>query len=131
MMRSASSTPAIPIGTLIAKIQCQLAHSTSAPPSSGPIAAATLATTAMVARPRPRCSGGNTIAVVASASGARMPAPTAWITRNPISASIDDASAHSSEPSVKIVMPIRKKRLRPNWSASLPIDTSRTANMML
>jgi len=32
---------------------------------------------------------------------------------------------------VKIDMPMMKKRLRPNWSASRPIDTSSTANMML
>ena len=53
------------------------------------------------------------------------------MTRKPISASIDHETAQSSEPIVKIVMPIRKKVLRPNWSASLPIDTSSTANMML
>jgi len=90
-------------------------------------------------RPEPRpaddakqpAAGGNTSAVVARASGARIPAPTAWMTRNAISASIDQASAHSSEPTVKTDIPIRKKRRRPNWSASLPIETSSTANMML
>jgi hypothetical protein len=45
--------------------------------------------------------------------------------------SIDPAIPHSSEPSVKIARPIRKKRLRPNWSASRPIETSTTANTML
>ena len=94
-------------------------------------AAAAFATTAIIASPSPRCAGGNTSAVVASAIGARMPAPTACTTRNAISAPIDHDSAHSSEPTVKIVMPIRKNRLRPNWSASRPIETSSTANMML
>ena len=69
--------------------------------------------------------------VVASAIGARVAAPTAWIARDAISASIDHDSAHISEPTVKIVMPIRKKRRRPNWSARRPIDTSSTANTML
>ena len=32
---------------------------------------------------------------------------------------------------MKIAMPIRKKRRRPNWSASRPIETSSTANTML
>ena len=112
--------PSTPIGTLIRKIQCQpashgqLANSTSTPPIGGPSAAAAFATTAIIARPRPRCAGGKTIAVVASASGARMPAPTAWTTRNAINASTDQDSAHSSEPIVKIVMPMRKNRRRPN-----------------
>ena len=119
------------MGTLIRKIQCQLANSTRTPPSGGPIAAAVLATTASSASPRPRCLGGNISAVVASASGARTPAPTAWSTLKPMSASMDGDSAHSSEPTVKIDMPMMKKRLRPNWSASRPIDTSSTANMML
>ncbi len=130
-MRSASAMPRIPIGTLIAKIQCQLANSISTPPIGGPSAAAALATTAIIASPRPRWAGGKTSAVVASASGARMPAPTACSTRNAISALMDQASEHSSEPIVKTVIPIRKNRRRPNWSASRPIETSRTANMML
>ena len=69
--------------------------------------------------------------VVASAIGARVPAPTAWTRANAISASIDHDSAHISEPTVKIDMPIRKNRRRPNWSASRPIETSSTANTML
>ena len=51
------------------------------PPSTGPSADDTSATTAISARPRPRCSGGNTSTVIAKPSGARMPAPTPWITR--------------------------------------------------
>jgi hypothetical protein len=70
-------------------------------------------------------------AVVASASGASTAAPTACRTRKPISAWIEPESAHNSEPIVKIVMPLMKKRRRPNWSARRPIETSRTANMML
>ena len=60
-----------------------------------------------------------------------MPAPTPWITRKTISHSTDQAVAQSAEPIVKTVRPMMKKRLRPNWSARRPIDTSRTANMML
>ena len=129
--RQASSSPRIPKGMLIRKIQCQLATSTSTPPSTGPNAEDTSATTAMSASPRPRSAGGNTSTVMAKPSGARMPAPTPWITRKAISHSTDQAAAHSAEPIVKTVRPMRKKRLRPNWSARRPIDTSRIAKMML
>src|SRR5438093_1011708 len=61
----------IPIGTLIRKIQCQLAYCTRMPPSGGPIAAAAFATTASSASPRPRWCGGKVIAGGAGASGAR------------------------------------------------------------
>ena len=84
------------------------------------------------ARGRGRAARAGTRASWSPARAARgWPAPTACTTRNAISASIDHDSAHSSEPIVKIVMPIRKNRRRPNWSASRPIDTSSTANMML
>ena len=129
--RRQSTTPSTPKGMLIRKIQCQLATSTSTPPSTGPSAEDTSATTAISARPRPRCSGGNTSTVIAKPSGARMPAPTPWIARNTISHSTDHAVAHSAEPIVKTVRPMMKKRLRPNWSASRPIETSRIANVML
>ena len=129
--RSASTTPRMPKGMLIRKIQCQLAHSISTPPSTGPNAEDTSATTAISARPRPRCSGGKTRTVIANPSGARMPAPTPWIARKAISHSIDHAAAHRAEPTVKTARPITKKRLRPNWSASRPIDTSRIAKTML
>ncbi len=127
----------MPIGTLIRKIQCQptshgqFANSTRTPPIGGPSAAAVFATTAIIASPMPRWAGGNTSVVVASAIGARMPAPTPCTIRNAIRAPIDHESAQSNDPSVKIAMPIRKNRLRPNWSASRPIETSRTAKMML
>ena len=60
-----------------------------------------------------------------------MPAPAPWIARNAISHSTDHESAHRPEPIVKTASPITKKRLRPNWSASRPIETSSTANTML
>ena len=68
---------------------------------------------------------------MAKPSGARMPAPAPWITRKPISHSTDQAAAHSAEPIVNSARPATKNRRRPNWSASRPIDTSRTANTML
>ena len=129
--RQQSTTPSTPNGTLIRKIQCQSATSTRTPPSTGPSADDTSATTAISARPRPRCSGGKTSTVIAKPSGARMPAPTPWITRKPTSHSTDQAAAQSAEPIVKTVRPMMKKRLRPNWSASRPIDTSRIAKTML
>ena len=116
---------------LIRKIQCQLAISISTPPSTGPNAEDTSATTAISASPKPRCWGGNTSTVIANPSGARMPAPAPWITRKMISHSTDQATAHSADPIVNTARPITKNLRRPNWSASRPIDTSRTAKMML
>ena len=69
--------------------------------------------------------------MVASASGASVAAPTAWSARKAISASMLGDSAHSAEPTVKMLSPATKKVRRPNWSASRPIDTSSTANTML
>ena len=129
--RRQSRMPRIPNGMLIRKIHSQLAISTSTPPSTGPSAEETSATTAISASPRPRSWGGKTSTVMANPSGARMPAPMPWITRKPISHSTDQAIAQSAEPIVKIDSPTMKKRLRPNWSASRPIDTSSTAKVML
>jgi hypothetical protein len=122
---------------LIKKIQCQpadhgqFANSTRIPPIGGPNAAALFATTAIKARPSPRCAGGKTRVVIARASGARMPAPTPWMMRKPIRRPAEVESAQSSDPAVNIDSPITKNRLRPNWSASRPIETSRIANVML
>ena len=63
------------------------------------------------ARARGRAARAGTRASSSRARAAPgLPAPTACTTRNAISASIDDDSAHSSDPTVKIDMPIRKKR---------------------
>ena len=113
------------------KIQCQLTNSTSTPPSTGPAAEDTSATTAISARPKPRCWGGKASATIANPSGARMPAPMPWITRKTISHSTDQALAHSAEPTVNTAMPITNSRRRPNWSASRPAVTSSTAKAML
>ena len=129
--RSARMMPTIPNGMLMRKIQCQLASSISTPPSTGPKAEDTSATTAISASPKPRCCGGNTSTVIAKPSGARMPAPAPWITRKTISHSTDQATAQSAEPIVNTASPITKNLRRPNWSASRPIDTSSTAKTML
>ena len=129
--RQASKMPTIPKGMLIRKIHSQLATSISTPPSTGPNAEETSAITAISASPRPRCCGGNTSTVMAKPSGARIPAPMPWITRKPISHSTDQEIAQRAEPIVNTAIPIMKKRLRPNWSARRPIDTSRMANTML
>ncbi len=129
--RSARMIPTIPNGMLMRKIQCQLASSISTPPTTGPKAEDTSATTAISASPKPRCCGGNTRIVIAKPSGARMPAPAPWITRKTISHSTDHAAAQSAEPIVNTASPITKNLRRPNWSASRPIDTSSTAKTML
>ena len=129
--RSARMIPTMPNGMLMRKIQCQLAISISTPPSTGPNAEDTSATTAISASPKPRCCGGNTRIVIANPSGARMPAPAPCSTRKTISHSTDHATAQSAEPIVNTARPITKNLRRPNWSASRPIDTSSTAKTML
>ena len=60
--------------------------------------------------------------------GTIIAAPTAWTARPPIITGRDGATAQMAEPRVKAATPSSRKRLRPKWSASRPMGTSRTAN---
>lgn len=58
--------------------------------------------------------------MIVCATGNRHPAPAPCIARNSTSSIIEVDRPHSTEPSRKSVIPIRKIRLRPNMSASRP-----------
>ena len=51
--------------------------------------------------------------MIASASENRPPAPRPWNARNAASMYIDVENEHSAEPTMKIVMAMRKNGLRP------------------
>jgi hypothetical protein len=56
---------------------------------------------------------------IVTAIGWTAPAPSPWIARNAMSAGIDHATAHSSDPRANSPMPRRTTGLRPIVSASL------------
>ena len=80
-----STTTATHSGTLIAKIQRHEAVSTSQPPSTGPIAAATPDSPAQVPIAGARSSARNDAWISDSAPGVSSAAPTPWNTRRAMS----------------------------------------------
>ena len=118
-----------PIGTLSQKIQCQEMPVAIAPPTIGPIATARPAMPPQAPRIAPRFSGGVASARIVSVSGVTIAAPMPWRARATISISMPVESAASTEASVKIDMPITKRRLRPKRSPSAAPVSSRTANV--
>ena len=91
---------ATPSGTLIRKIQCQLACSISQPPRMGPRIGPSSIGMPRIAIRRPIRCGPAALVMIVMPSGINMPPPRPWITRKVISISIDEAAAHSAEPRV-------------------------------
>ena len=71
----------MPIGTFNQKIHCQDAPSTTAPPTSGPMAMARPPTAPQAPRARPRRSGVTAADSSVRVSGITMAAPTPWTAR--------------------------------------------------
>ena len=105
--------PTIPTGTLMKKIQCQLAWSLSRPPTSGPIASASAETPAQIPIAVPRCLGGNVAAMIESVAGFISAAPAPWATRAAISISPLVDSPQASDARVKTAIPMTKRARRP------------------
>ena len=118
-----------PIGTLSQKIQCQSRPSAMAPPTSGPIAMASPAMPPHAPSATARRSGGIAADRMVRVSGVTIAPPTPWMARARISISVVGASAASAEPPMKIPIPIRKTRLRPNRSPRAAPVMSRTAKV--
>ena len=95
-----SSAPR-PIGTLIRKIQCQLATSISQPPRIGPKIGPSSMGTPSTAITRPTRSGPAARVMIVMPTGISMPPPSPWSTRKTVSISMLDAAAHSAEPAAK------------------------------
>jgi hypothetical protein len=120
MNTSAAATAAIPIGTLMKKIQLQWMCSVIAPPTSGPIASASAETPTQMPIARPRSRGGKVTAMIESVAGFISAAPSPCTMRQTISPPALRARPHPSEAIVNTTRPTMKTRRRPNRSASLP-----------
>ena len=90
----------MPIGRLIRKIQCHDALSISQPPRIGPRIGPSSIGTPRMAISRPIRSGPAARVMIVMPSGISMPPPRPCRTRKPISASMLQAVAQSTEPSV-------------------------------
>ncbi len=71
----ATTIASIPMGTLMKKIQLQLACCVITPPISGPIASASAETPAQMPIAVPRCRGGNVAVMIDSVAGFISAAP--------------------------------------------------------
>ena len=77
----------------------------------------------------PRRSRGTASVSSVSVSGVTIAPPTPCTARAAMSAPIDGASAAAADPAVKMAMPIRNMRLRPNRSPSAAPIRSSTAKV--
>ena len=116
-------------GTLMRKIQRQLAP-TSSPPSTGPPPAATPPTPAHIPTAVPRCRGGNTDSASPREVGISTAAPAACSARQAISAGSPGATAHPSDATPNTTSPARKNSRRPMPSAARPAGSSSVASTM-
>ncbi len=97
------------------------------PPASGPTRVATPAVAPHRLIAAPRRSGGKIRVIVDSVCGVSSAAPSPCTTRAAINVSMDPASPHHSEATVKTDKPIRYRFFGPNWSPSRPATSSGTA----
>ena len=123
------TTPRIPMGMLMRKIQCQDSMPTRNPPRAGPRAKPRAAATDMIPRDLPRCSGGSSFTQIIGATAARAAAPTPWTILETISRDSDGDRAHARDPAVNTTNP-RRNTLR-MWPASaiLPNGSSSPASI--
>ena len=124
----AKSRPAIPIGTLMKKIQFQLTCSVRRPPKSGPIASAIADTPAQMPIAVPRWRAGKVAVMIESVAGFMSAPPRPWTTRAEFSIVPFEASPQASEAPVKITRPVMKMSRRPSRSASFPPISMKAAN---
>ena len=120
MKRSAANTPSTPTGRLIRKTQCQLAISTSQPPSGGPTRGPSKPGIVTKASTLSNSARGNARRIVRRPTGSSSAPPTPCRTRAAISHGSDGDSAHSSEPRLNSTIAQRNARWVPNRSASQP-----------
>ena len=116
-----------PNGRLTRKIQCQDAHWVSAPPASGPMAAAPEITAPHTPKAAARYLPRKTAFTVDSVEGMMKAAPTACTARAPMSDPDASAAAARRLPPTKTTSPNRNMRLRPQRSARRPVDNSSAA----
>lgn len=123
-----ATTAAAPIGRLIQNTPRQPTVSMSKPPTMGPRASAAPNTAPQMPIARARSVGSTkTWLMIANATGFIIEAPTACINRAAMRTSMVGARLHSSEPSMKTVVPICRTRRRPNLSPASPPSNCRDA----
>ena len=101
MRVSTSGTASSPIGTLIQKIHCHASPSTTAPPTSGPLATARPVIALKIPIAAPRRSGGKAALSSARPSGISSAAPAPCTARAPISQPTLGASAQAADDRAK------------------------------
>ena len=99
---------AIPIGTLIRKIQCHERNAVRSPPSGGPNVKAIPPVVAITPIPSPRFPSGRNLVIKRGAAAAIMEAPRPWIPRAIIITERIGEIAERSEPAAKMKNPIEK-----------------------
>ena len=119
----------MPIGTFSQKIHCQEVPSTTAPPTSGPMAMARPPTAPHAPRARPRRAGGTAADSRVSVSGMTTAAPTPWSARAAISQLMPGARAAAADPVVNRPRPATNTRRRPNLSPGVAPVSSNTAKV--
>src|ERR1700733_6220508 len=125
----AIGSSATPIGTFSQKIHCQDAPSTTAPPTSGPMATARPPIAPHAPRARPLRCGGTAADSRVRVSGIRIAAPTPCTARAATSHPMLGASAAAADPAVNRPRPPVKSRRRPYRSPSVAPVSSSTANV--
>ena len=98
------------------------------PPTTGPAPAAMLPIAVVMPNTWARCSTGYSGSTSAVAVGTINAPPIAWTTRPMTSTIALGARPHSSDAAVKITLPRRNARLRPNASAIRPAVSRPAAN---
>lgn len=118
---------AMPGMTLTQKIDRYPNDCTSSPPMRGPMARPTLPNTDHQPRSVARLGPVNTFVTIDIVDGEIIAAPMAWKARIAMSISSFTAVLQSIDPTVKMTMPMRRIRRRPNRSASIPAMTTMLA----
>lgn len=130
--RSAMIVAAIPIGTLIRKIACQLTTCVNVPPSRSPIeppaAAVKLKTPIAFARSSP---SSNIVTIIARITEDAMAPPSPCTKRAATKSSRVHATPQSSDASVNVTRPAIKTRLLPIKSPRRPASSNRPPNAIM
>ena len=126
---SASGSRTIPTGTFSQKIHCHEMPSTTAPPTSGPIATASPAIPDHAPSASPRFSRATAALRMVRVSGVTIAAPSPCTERAAMSQSADGANAAAADAAVNMPTPMMNMRLRPKRSPSAAPVRTKTANV--
>ena len=116
------------MGRFTKKMNRQPSVSVSTPPASGPIALAPPSVAPKTPSARARAAPENSARSSGVAVANSTAPPTPCSARNNWSASAVGASAHASDPAVKMIRPTRNSRRRPSRSPKVAAGSSSTAS---